>query len=57
MHYKGTENAITNALSRQPDYKLSTKEAEPTILTTNNQRNIIYNQQTLIVTSEPEDNR
>ena len=43
MHYKGTENTIANTLSRWLDYKLSTKEVEPTILTTDNQGNIVYN--------------
>lgn len=52
---KGTENAVADALSRRPDYELGTKEAEPAILTTNDQGEIVYNRQTLAATSEPED--
>ena len=44
VHYKGIENTIANVLSRRLDYELGTKEVEPTILTTNDQGNIIYNQ-------------
>jgi hypothetical protein len=43
VHCKGTENAVADALSRRPDYELRTKEAVPAILTTNDERDIIYN--------------
>jgi hypothetical protein len=52
VHYKGTKNAVADALSRRPDYELGTKEAVPAILTTNDEGDIIYNYQILVATSE-----
>jgi hypothetical protein len=56
VHCKGTENSVADALSRRADYEIGTKEAEPAILRTDDQGNIVYNQQILAATSEIEDN-